>query len=115
MSQSTTNRAPRNLLITGGAGFIGSHLVEHWVQTYSEDRVVVLDKLTYAGDPANLATCQGLGNWTLVQGDIGDAALVRSLFANYALTGFCTWPPRAMWTGPLPTPWTLYRPMWLER
>ena len=87
MSQSTTNRAPRNLLITGGAGFIGSHLVEHWVQTYPEDRVVVLDKLTYAGDPANLATCQGLGNWTLVQGDIGDAALVRSLFANYALDG----------------------------
>ncbi len=87
MSQSNTNRAPRNLLITGGAGFIGSHLVEHWVQQYPEDRLVVLDKLTYAGDPANLATCQGLGNWTLVQGDIGDAALVRSLFADYALDG----------------------------
>ena len=87
MTQTNNVRAPRNLLITGGAGFIGSHLVEHWVQTYPEDRVVVLDKLTYAGDPANLATCQGLGNWTLVQGDIGDAALVRSLFADYALDG----------------------------
>ncbi|MGA1665429.1 MAG: dTDP-glucose 4,6-dehydratase [Bacteroidia bacterium] len=87
MTQTNTVRAPRNLLITGGAGFIGSHLVEHWVQTYPEDRLVVLDKLTYAGDPANLATCQGLGNWTLVQGDIGDAALVRSLFADYALDG----------------------------
>ena len=87
MSQSNTNRAPRNLLITGGAGFIGSHLVEHSVKQYPEDRLVVLDNLTYAGDPANLATCQGLGNWTLVQGDIGDAALVRSLFADYALDG----------------------------
>lgn len=61
--------------------------MEYWVKHYPQDRVVVLDKLTYAGDPANLAACQGLGNWTLVQGDIGDAALVRSLFADYALDG----------------------------
>jgi dTDP-glucose 4,6-dehydratase len=74
-------------LITGGAGFIGSHLVEYWAKHYPQDRVVVLDKLTYAGDPANLASCQGIGNWTLVQGDICDTALVRSLFDKHSLDG----------------------------
>ena len=87
VTPTSTSRPPRHLLITGGAGFIGSHLVEYWVKHYPQDRVVVLDKLTYAGDPANLASCQGIGNWTLVEGDICDAALVRSLFAQYSLDG----------------------------
>jgi len=83
------SRKPRNLLITGGAGFIGSHAVEYWVRTYPEDKLIVLDKMTYAGDERNLEACQGhgLGSWELVQGDICDAALVRSLFEKHALDG----------------------------
>jgi len=77
----------RTLLITGGAGFIGSHAVEHWVRHYPQDRLVVLDKMTYAGDAANLDACRGLGQWELVVGDICDAELVQGLFAQYAFDG----------------------------
>jgi len=74
-------------LVTGGAGFIGSHAVEHWVKTYPEDRLVVLDKLTYAGHVANLASCNGLGKWELVQRDICDASLVGDLFSKHQFDG----------------------------
>lgn len=75
----------KSLLITGGAGFIGSHAVEHWVRHYPDVHVIVLDKLTYAGDPANLKACQGLGSWELVEGDVCDADLVRGLFAKHRI------------------------------
>ena len=81
------SRVPRSILVTGGAGFIGSHAVEHWVKTYPEDRLVVLDKLTYAGHVANLASCNGLGKWELVQGDICDASLVGGLFSKHQFDG----------------------------
>ena len=81
------SRPPRSILVTGGAGFIGSHAVEHWVKTYPEDRLVVLDKLTYAGHVANLASCNGLGKWELVQGDICDASLVGDLFSKHQFDG----------------------------
>ncbi|MGI8501210.1 MAG: NAD-dependent epimerase/dehydratase family protein, partial [Hassallia sp.] len=45
----------RNLLVTGGAGFIGSNFVHHWCKSYPDDRLVVLDALTYAGNRSNLA------------------------------------------------------------
>ena len=66
------------ILVTGGAGFIGSNFVLDWFEQSSEP-VVNLDALTYAGNPANLAPLQGNGNHALVQGDIGDSALVDSL------------------------------------
>jgi len=66
------------ILVTGGAGFIGSNFVLDWFEQ-SNEPVVNLDALTYAGNPANLASLQGNGNHALVQGDIGDAALVDSL------------------------------------
>ncbi len=66
------------ILVTGGAGFIGSNFVLDWFEQSGES-VVNLDALTYAGNPANLASLQGNGNHALVQGDIGDAALVDSL------------------------------------
>ena len=65
----------RNILITGGAGFIGSHVVDHFVAHYPNYHIVVLDKLTYAGDPANLAEAAKHTNYTFVEGDITDAAL----------------------------------------
>jgi len=68
-------------LITGGAGFIGSHLVERLVEAgYG---VVNLDLLTYAGNPANLSTLDGNARHVFVRGDIGDRSLVRSLLAKH--------------------------------
>src|SRR5213593_744289 len=66
-----------NLLVTGGAGFIGSNFIRHVLREHPADRVVNLDKLTYAGNPANLADIQRDPRYAFVQGDICDAALVR--------------------------------------
>jgi dTDP-glucose 4,6-dehydratase len=65
------------LLVTGGAGFIGSNFIRYVLQTHAEDHVVNLDKLTYAGNPANLADLAGDPRYSFVKGDICDAALVR--------------------------------------
>ncbi|MBF2009064.1 MAG: dTDP-glucose 4,6-dehydratase [Chlorogloeopsis fritschii C42_A2020_084] len=69
----------RRLLVTGGAGFIGSNFVHHWCQHYPNDRVVVLDALTYAGNRANLAGLEERENFRFVQGDICDRSLVDRL------------------------------------
>jgi dTDP-glucose 4,6-dehydratase len=71
----------KNVLITGGAGFIGANFVHYWRGAHPEDRVVVLDALTYAGNLANLA---GL-DVELVRGDICDAALVSEVFARHSI------------------------------
>ena len=52
---SKQNNPPHSLLITGGAGFIGANFVHYWIKNYPDDRIVVLDALTYAGNKANLA------------------------------------------------------------
>ncbi len=70
----------KQILVTGGAGFIGSNFVHYWSQTYPEDRLVVLDKLTYAGNLANLETLQT--RMRFVQGSICDAQLVDQLFVE---------------------------------
>jgi dTDP-glucose 4,6-dehydratase len=62
------------LLITGGAGFIGSNFVHYWVQKYPSDEIVVLDKLTYAGNLENLNSVKN--NITFVKGDICDLWIV---------------------------------------
>jgi dTDP-glucose 4,6-dehydratase len=63
--------------VTGGAGFIGSNFIRHVLTTHPEDSVVNLDKLTYAGNRANLADLEGDRRYTFVHGDICDAKLVR--------------------------------------
>lgn len=73
----------RTILITGGAGFIGSHLVRHWMKKYPEDRVVNLDVLTYAGNLANTEDFSSLANYHFVQGSITDADLIEQLFEKY--------------------------------
>jgi dTDP-glucose 4,6-dehydratase len=65
------------LLVTGGAGFIGSNFIRHVLTTHPDDRVVNLDKLTYAGNPANLADVADSPRYTFLHGDICDAKLVR--------------------------------------
>jgi dTDP-glucose 4,6-dehydratase len=70
------------LLVTGGAGFIGANFVLDWLAA-SDETVINLDKLTYAGNPETLASLQGDARHQLVQGDIGDAALVSRLLAEH--------------------------------
>jgi dTDP-glucose 4,6-dehydratase len=70
------------ILVTGGAGFIGSNFVHYWIQTVGEP-VVNLDKLTYAGNPGNLAGLSGDARHVFVKGDIGDRAVVRSLLTDH--------------------------------
>src|SRR5919109_1982116 len=67
------------LLVTGGAGFIGSNFIRSILAEHPDDRVVNLDKLTYAGNPANLADVQHDPRYTFVHGDICDAKLVRDV------------------------------------
>lgn len=77
----------RNILITGGAGFIGSHLVEHFAESYPNYHIVILDKLTYAGNPANIESVIARPNVTFSEGDITDAALVDSIFSQHNIDG----------------------------
>ena len=72
----------RNLLITGGAGFIGANFVRYWANAHTADTLVVLDALTYAGNRANLAGLETHAGFRFVQGDIGDQALVESLMKD---------------------------------
>jgi dTDP-glucose 4,6-dehydratase len=70
------------ILVTGGAGFIGSNFVHHWLATTNES-VVNLDKLTYAGNLDNLASLQNDARHVFVQGDIGDTTLLPQLLAQH--------------------------------
>ncbi len=69
----------RRMLVTGGAGFIGSNFVHHWCEMHPDDRIVVLDALTYAGNRLNLAKLEENQNFSFVHGDICHASLVSEL------------------------------------
>ena len=73
----------RRLLVTGGAGFIGANFVHHWRRTRPADALVVLDALTYAGNPANFASLHGTDGFTFVHGDVCDGALLETLFGQH--------------------------------
>ena len=70
----------QKIVITGGAGFIGSHVVRRFVKNYQDYTIVNLDKLTYAGNLANLKDIEHLPNYRFVKGDITDAAFINQLF-----------------------------------
>lgn len=73
----------RTILITGGAGFIGSHLVRHWLKNHPQDIVLNLDALTYAGNLANTEDFKRYNNYHFVQGSITDEPLINQLFERY--------------------------------
>lgn len=69
----------RRLLVTGGTGFIGANFVHYWIKRYPEDRIIVLDALTYAGNLESLKPIASNPNFEFVYGDIRDQALVERL------------------------------------
>ncbi|RAU84150.1 dTDP-glucose 4,6-dehydratase [Pontibacter arcticus] len=71
------------ILITGGAGFIGSHVVRLFVTKYPNYQIFNLDKLTYAGNLANLTDIENSENYTFLKGDITDAAYINGIFSEY--------------------------------
>ncbi len=77
----------RSLIITGGAGFIGSHVVRLLVNKYSEYRIINLDKLTYAGNLANLRDVEDKPNYAFVKADVCDYATVGGLMRQFAVDG----------------------------
>ena len=77
----------RNILITGGAGFIGSHVVRLFVNKYPEYHIINLDKLTYAGNLANLKDIENQPNYTFVKADICDFDKMLELFKQYRIDG----------------------------
>ncbi len=76
----------KNILVTGGAGFIGCHLVKHLVNKYPNYTIVNFDKLTYAGDLANVAEIELSSNYRFVKGDICDYDFVLETFRRYEIT-----------------------------
>jgi dTDP-glucose 4,6-dehydratase len=77
----------KTVLITGGAGFIGSHVVRLFVNKYPDYQVINLDKLTYAGNLANLKDIEGKPNYAFLKGDIVDSAFINDLFSKYLFDG----------------------------
>lgn len=77
----------KSILVTGGAGFIGSNFVPYFAKKYPEYRIFNLDKLTYAANLDNLAECRDTPNYKFIQGDICDANLVDAIFQDCDIRG----------------------------
>ncbi|HLT32604.1 MAG TPA: dTDP-glucose 4,6-dehydratase [Aquaticitalea sp.] len=75
------------ILITGGSGFIGSHVVRLFVKKYPDYRIINLDALTYAGNPENLKDIESFPNYTFIKGDITDENFINALFQEYKFEG----------------------------
>jgi len=71
------------IIITGGCGFIGSHVIRLFVTNYPQYYIINLDSLTYAGNPDNLSDIQNLPNYTFVKGDITDETFINTLFSEH--------------------------------
>jgi dTDP-glucose 4,6-dehydratase len=76
----------KTILVTGGAGFIGSNFIGYFLNKYPDYKIINLDKLTYAGDKANLSSVLNNKNHVFIQGDITNPALLNDLFGQYKIT-----------------------------
>lgn len=76
----------KTLLMTGGAGFIGSHAIDHLINKYPQYLIINCDKLTYAGSLSNIDTFKNNPRHHFIHGDIADAALIQDLFARHQIT-----------------------------
>lgn len=77
----------RHILVTGGAGFIGSHVVRLLVKKYPQYQIINFDKLTYAGNLSNLKDIEGAPNYVFIKGDVCDVQKLRDVFVDYAIDG----------------------------
>ena len=82
-----TIKSMKKILVTGGSGFIGSHVVRLLVNSYPETLIVNLDKLTYAGNPENLADVENKPNYSFVKMDITDEKAIFNLFEEHQFDG----------------------------
>lgn len=101
----------RNIIITGGAGFIGSHVVRLFVNKYPEYRIINLDKLTYAGNLANLKDIEDKPNYIFVKADIVILEPFRNYWCDIKWMVLSILPPRVMWTEVSKIRLLLHKPM----
>ena len=80
-----------NVLITGGAGFIGSHVVRRFVNNYPQYNIFNLDKLTYAGNLQNLTDIETQSNYRFIKGDITDGPFIDNLFEEFRFDHNLRW------------------------
>ena len=99
----------KSILVTGGAGFIGSNFVPYFTQKYADYHVINLDKLTYAGNLDNVKECEGMSNYTFIQGDICDRTLIEKLFAEYDIRGVIHFAAESHVDNSIKNPWAFIK------
>jgi dTDP-glucose 4,6-dehydratase len=78
-------KSKKNILVTGGAGFIGSHVIRRFVNKYPDYHIYNLDALTYAGNLENLKDVESKENYTFLHGDINNEEYINSIFKKYRI------------------------------